>query len=372
MKCPRCQHDNAPGVKSRAEGGPRPAATCPACVPSNPPSRKACARRWLLALSAALLALLAAPLAAEAQQPVRAHRIGYLAATGAPAAAHLVEAFRQGLRDLGHVEGKNIVIEYRWADGRYERLPDLAAELVRLKVDVILAVVQPAALAARGATSTIPIVMAASLDPVGAGLVASLARPGGNVTGLTSSVGPEIAGKHLELLTAAVPGTSRVAILWNPAHPAYPALVREAGGAARSLGAQLQVLEARSPDEFDGGFTAMVRERAGALLLLGGDPMFFLHRSRLVDLATRNRLPTMCGIREYVEAGCLMAYATNTRDLWRRAATYVDRILKGARPGDLPVEQPTKFDLVINMKAARALGLTIPPALPARADQVIE
>ncbi len=319
------------------------------------------------------LSILVGPLAAEAQPPVKVHRIGYLGGLGAGAreAKHLVEALRQGLRDLGYLEGKNLVIEFRGAEGRLERLPDLAAELVRLNVDVIVAAGTAAPFAAKDATRSIPIIMTNAVDPVGSGLVASLARPGGNITGLTQSAGPEIAGKQLELLREAVPELSGVAVLWNPTNPAYLLYLREAQVAARAIGVQLQILEARSPGEFDRALAAMKRERAGALLVLG-DPTFLVHRTQLADLATKSRLPAMYAIREFVDAGGLMAYGASLPDLWRRAATYIDKILKGAKPGDLPVEQPTKFELVINLKTAKALGLTIPQSVLIRADEVIQ
>jgi len=282
-----------------------------------------------------------------------------------------LDAFRQGLRELGWVEGQNLVIDYRSAEGKLDRLPDLAAELVRLKVDIIVAVPTPAAAAAKNAIETIPIVMIGVGDPVGTGLIASLARPGGNATGLSFSVGLEIAGKLLELLKETVPKVRRVAILSNPANPVQPLLIREVNVAARSLGVQLQHLEARGPNEFDGAFAAMAKERVGALLIVA-DGMLIFHRTRLADLAARSRLPAAYGWREHVEAGGLMSYGPSLRDLFRRAATYVDKILKGAKPADLPVEQPTKFELVINLKTAKALGLTIPQSVLGRADQVIE
>ncbi|HEV2056976.1 MAG TPA: ABC transporter substrate-binding protein [Methylomirabilota bacterium] len=282
-----------------------------------------------------------------------------------------LDAFRQGLRELGWVEGQNIVIDYRFAEGRFDRLPDLAAELVRLKVDIIVAVSTPGVVAAKNATETIPIVMISVGDPVGLGLIASLARPGGNVTGLSYSAGLEIVGKQLELLKETVPKIRRVAILSNPANPSHPPAIRELNVAARSLGVRLQFLEARGPNEFDGAFAAMATERVGALLVLT-DGVFILHRTQLADLAARSRLPGAHGTREMVEAGGLMSYGPSLRDLYRRSAAYVDKILKGAKPGDLPVEQPTKFALVINLKAAKALGLTIPPSLLQRADEVIQ
>jgi putative ABC transport system substrate-binding protein len=317
------------------------------------------------------LGILAAPVVTDAQAAGKVYRIGFLGGSSASAVSHRVEAFRQGLHALGYVEGQNIVIEYRWAEGRNERFPDLAAELVRLKVDVICAMPMPAAVAAKNATGSIPIVTALAVDPAETGLIASLARPGGNVTGLTATAGPEIVGKQLELLKAAVPRVSRVAVLWNSTSPENRPILREAEGAARALRLELQLLEARTPDEFDSAFAAMTRERAGALVVLG-DAMFLLHRTRLAELAAKRRLPTMGALREYAEAGGLMAYATNFSDLFRRAAVFVDKILKGARPADLPMEQPTRFELIINLKTAKALGLTIPPSVLIRADQLIQ
>jgi putative tryptophan/tyrosine transport system substrate-binding protein len=326
-------------------------------------------RRTFLAGTGAVL--LASPLAADAQPAGKVPRIGFLRSTSPSDRPPLLDAFRQGLRELGWVEGQNIVIDYRYAEGRFDRLPALAAELVRLKMDIIVASPTPAAAAAKNATETIPIVMISVGDPVGLGLIASLARPGGNVTGLSYSVGSGISGKGLELLKETVPKIRRVAILSNPANPAHSLEVREVNVAARSLGVQLQLLEARGPNDFDGAFAAMAKERVGALLVVA-DSMFFLHRSRLADLAARSRLPAAYGLRENVEAGGLMSYGPSQRDLFRRSATYVDKILKGAKPGDLPVEQPTKFELVINLKTAKALGLTIPPSLLQRADEVIQ
>src|SRR5712692_2138527 len=310
--------------------------------------------------------------AAGAQQAAKVARIGFLTLDLAPN-PHLAEAFRQGLRDLGYVEGRNVEIEYRDAGGRPERLPALAAELVALKVDVILAGSTPQALAAKQATRTIPIVFTGALDPVASGLVTSLARPGGNVTGL-SSIAPELVGKRLELLKQAVPGVSRVAVLWQPGGSGEHTdkdMLKAAEVAARALGVRLQFVEARGPADFDRAFSDMTRAHASALTSLGGS-MFFNERRRLVDLAAKNRLPAVYPQREFVDAGGLMAYGPNIADGWRRAATYVDKILKGAKPGDLPIEQPTKFELVINLKAAKALGLTIPPSLLARADHVVE
>jgi putative ABC transport system substrate-binding protein len=320
-------------------------------------------------------AILVPRLTAEAQQAAKIARIGYLSPYLATS-PHLREAFRQGLRDLGYVEGRNLVIEYRDAEGKVERLPALAAELVALKVDVIVteagSTVVP--LAAKQATRTIPIVFASAADPVGRGLVTSLARPGGNVTGL-ASLNAELVGKRLELLTQAVPGLGQVAVLWLPGGSLGERTEKEmltgAEVAARGLGVRLQFVEARDPADFDRAFSDMTRARAGALTLLPSN-MFRRGHRRLVDLAERHRLPTVYFAREFVDAGGLMSYAAPLTDLCRRAATYVDKILKGAKPGDLPVEQPTKFELVINLKTAKALGLTIPPSVLGRADQIIQ
>ena len=319
-----------------------------------------------------LLGGLFSPFAAEAQQAAKIARIGYL--TGNLAAIpHLREAFRQGLRDLAYVEGRNLVIEYRDAEGKLERLPALAAELVLLKVDVIVASGTLAALAAKQATRTVPIVFSPAADPVGSGLVTSLARPGGNVTGL-SLLHSELVGKWLEQLTQAVPGVSRVAVLWQPGafgERTEKDILKSAEVAAQALGVRLQFVEARVPADFDRAFSDMTRARAGALAVLTSN-MFVTERRRLVDLAAKNRLPAVYPWREAVDAGGLMAYGPSLADLYRRAATYVDKILKGTKPADLPVEQPTKFELVINMKTAKALGLTIPQSVLGRADEVIQ
>ena len=268
------------------------------------------------------------------------------------------------------MEGQNIAIEHRSSDGKFERLSDLATDLVRLKVDVIVAPASQNVLAAKQATRTIPIVMANSLDPVGTGLVSSLARPGGNVTGL-SGLSLETVGKQLELFKEIVPRVSRVAVLGNPTNQMYPLWLGEVKVAARSLRVQLQTLEARGPDDFERAFVAMTRERAGALFVLG-DGMFLLHRTRIAELAAKHRLPAMYPTKEFADAGGLMVYGASLRDNFRRAAAYVDKILKGAKPGDLPVQQPTKFELVINLKTAKALGLTIPQSILTRADEVIQ
>ena len=326
-------------------------------------------RRFLLT---SLAGAVAGPLAAGAQQAGKVPRIGFLSLTSPSDRPPLLDAFRQRLRELGWVEGQNIVIDYRYAEGRVDRLPDLAAELVRLKVDLIIASAgTQVATAAKNATETIPIVMIAVRDPVGTGLIASLARPGGNVTGVSGYAGLEIVAKQLELLKETVPKIRRVAILSNPANAYHQLAIREVNVAARSLGVQLQLLEARGPNEFDGAFAAMAKERVGALLVLS-DAMLNSHRTRLADLAARGRLPAAYAVRESVEAGGLMSYGPSFLDQYRRAATFVDKILKGAKPADLPVEQPTKFELVINLKAAKALGLEVPPLLIAQADELIE
>ncbi len=329
-------------------------------------------QRGRLCLSLLLLALsiVAAPPAAHAQQPAKVPRIGYLSSRSPTDNPHLLEAFRQGLRELGYVEGQNVAIEYRFGEGRPERLPALAAELVRLKVDVIVATSPPAPEAAKQATSTIPIVAAATGDPVAEGLVASIARPGGNITGL-ASISPEVVGKQLELLKEVAPKVSRVAVLQNPSSQGHPFVLRQAEGAARALGVQLHILQARTPPEIDAAFAAMRSQRAGGVLVLR-DPLFFTRRTQIAALAAKSRLPAVYGNREHAEAGGLMAYGASGAHMFRRAATYVDKILKGAKPADLPVEQPTRFELVINLKTAKALGLTIPQLVLIRADQVIQ
>ena len=315
---------------------------------------------------------IACPMGVRAQQQTgKVPRIGFLSLTSPSDRPPLLDAFRQGLRDLGWVEGQNIVIDYRYAEGRVDRLPDLAAELVRLKVDLMLSWGTQGVTAAKNATETIPIVMIAVRDPVGIGLIASLARPGGNVTGVSGYAGLEIVAKQLELLKETVPKIRRVAILSNPTNAYHQLAIRQVNVQARPLGLQLQFLEARGPNEFDGAFAAMAKERVGALLVLS-DAMLNSHGTRLADLAATSRLPAAYGVRESVEAGGLMSYGPSFLDLFRRSATFVDKILKGAKPADLPVEQPTKFELVINLKAAKAIGLEVPPLLIARADELIE
>ena len=311
------------------------------------------------------------PLVASAQQPGRIARIGYLASNLANQGP--LDAFRQGLRDLGYVEGRNVVIEYRDAQGKLEPLAALAAELVALKVDVIVASSTAAALAAKQATTVVPIVFGSVPDPVATGLVASLARPGGNVTGL-SNLNADLVGKCLEYLTQAVPGIGRVAVLWQPGafgeRTEKEMLIAEER-AARTLGIQLQFVEARGAADIDNAFSEITGARSDALTVLVSG-MLLGERRRLVDIAAKNRLPVVYTFRELVDAGGLMSYGPSLADLFRRAASYVDKILKGTKPADLPVEQPTKFDLVINLKTAKALGLTVPPTLLTRADEVIE
>ena len=318
---------------------------------------------------AAILLLLIAPLAGDAQPPAKFARIGLLTLAVAPSTP-LAEAFRQGLREHGYVEGQNLAFEYRYAEGRADRLPALAAELVRLKVDVIVTESNMAALAAKSATETIPIVMAIAGDPVKAGVVGSLARPGGNVTGLTL-MHPELSGKRLQLLKEAVPRIALVAVIWNPTDPAAVDFLRETEVAARSLGLRLHVIEARAPAELDAAFKAVADARPSAFFTLPGG-MFQDNQTRILEFAKKNRLPGVFPNRVFVEAGGLISYGPNLAASSRRAAAFVDKLLKGAKPADLPIEQPTKFELVINLKTARALGLTIPASVLVRADQAIE
>jgi ABC-type uncharacterized transport system substrate-binding protein len=327
-------------------------------------------RRTFISLLGA--AAIAWPHALRGQQVKNVPKIGYLSPGSdlpGPLAYH--DEFQHGLRELGYVEGQNIVVEYRFANGKFDQLADLATELVKLNVDVIVSVVTQASLAAKNATSTIPIVIVSVADPVGAGLVASLARPGANVTG-TSAMTSEVIGKSLELLKQTLPIVSPVAVLWNPNNPVYQGeILRETGKAAAKLGVELQTFEVRAPDELDRKFAAITKARAASLLVLP-DPLFSAHTTRIADLAGKSRLPAMYGLREDVAAGGLLAYGPKYADLYRRAAGYVDKILKGAKPGDLPVEQPTKFEFIINLSTARMLGLALPPAVLAIADEVIE
>jgi putative ABC transport system substrate-binding protein len=314
-------------------------------------------------------ALLAAPLAAEAQQRTRVVRIGYLDGSSPSARTSLVAAFKDGLRELGYTPDQ-YVIDARYAEGYDERLPELAADLVRDKPDVIFAVGPPPALAAARATSTIPVVFVGVGDPVGTGLVPNLARPPGNVTGITL-LAVELAPKRLEILKEAVPRVAQVTIIWNPANPVNAREFKEAQAASARLGVRLLPVELRSPDDLDVALTAATRSRTDAVWILSS-PVTFLNRPRIVGHMSQHRLPAMCALREYALAGCLVSYGPSYADHFRRAASVIDKILKGAKPGDLPVEQPTKFELVINLKTAKALGLTIPPALLQRADAVIE
>jgi putative ABC transport system substrate-binding protein len=307
---------------------------------------------------------------ATAQETRKLARIGFLGNSTAILEANLLGPFRAGLRDLGYVEDRNIVIEYRWADGNYDRFPSLIAELIALKVDVIVTAGTPAALAVKKATSSIPLVMVAVGDPVGTGLVASLARPGGNATGLTS-IAPELEGKRLELLQKALPGVSRIAVLWNPANAYQTASEKEVQAAGRMLRMSIVSLPVRSRDELDDAFAVILKERVNAIVVLA-DRLFLHNRERIADFVTRNRLPGMNAYRELVEAGGLMSYGPSYALMHRQAAGFVDKILKGAKPADLPVEQPAKIELVINLKAAKAIGVTIPASVLVRADEVIQ
>ena len=306
-----------------------------------------------------------------AQQPTKIPRIGYLTASSLSAKSARIEAFRQGLRELGYVEGKNIVIEFRYAEGKFDRLPELAAELVRLKVDVIVTAGPIVTRAAKEATLTIPIVMAQDADPVGSGFVASLARPGGNITGL-ATLAPEISGKQLELLKEIVPKLSRVAVFGTSTRPGNAQALRETELAAGAFGVKLQYLDVLSPKDIETAFRAAGKGRAHAVLMNVSGGIALSQRTEIAELAVKSRLPAIYVAPEFVEAGGLMTYGVSLTDLFRRAATYVDKILKGAKPADLPVEQPKKFELVINLKAAKQIGLTIPPNVLVRADKVIK
>ena len=326
-------------------------------------------RKWV-GIFAIALTIAFGGAVAEAQQPARIHRIGILSTGSSSFQSVRVEAFRQRLRELGYVEGKNIVIEYRYAEGKLERLPDLAAELVGLKVDVIVTGGGPTILAAKKATATIPIVFAAFNDPVGTGLVSSLARPGGNITGL-SNIAQDLDGKRLELLKEAFPKVARVAFLWEPGGPRRNVRLTDMQAAAKALGLKLQPLEVRSLDDFENAFGQAKRDGAQALITATG-PLINTQRLQVLDFAAKNRLPVMYPDSEWVETGGLMSYAPNYTDLYRRAADFVDKILKGTKPADIPVEQPTKFELVINLKTAKQIGVTIPSSVLARSDRVIK
>jgi len=306
----------------------------------------------------------------EAQQPKKIPRIGFLGNSTPPLEENLVGPFREGLRDLGYVEGKNIVIEWRWAEGKYERFPTLIAELIALNVDLIVTAGTPATIALKKATTTLPLVMIAVGDPVGTGLIASLAHPGGNLTGLTS-ISPELDGKRLELLREVVPKISHVAVLWNPTSPLQVVGERETQAAAHAMGIKVLSLGVQAQEQFDNAFATIRRDRPGALLVLA-DRLFLHNRARIMDFATQNRLPGVHAYEELVEAGGLMSYGPSYPGMHRRAATYVDKILKGAKPADLPVEAPAKFELVINLKAAKQIGVTIPQSVLYRADKVIK
>jgi putative tryptophan/tyrosine transport system substrate-binding protein len=310
------------------------------------------------------------PLAARAQQAGKIYTIGLFTAGSLEELTMVTAVFPDALRELGWIEGKNVAFERRYADNCLERLPELAAELVRLDVDVIVAIGTLAPLAAKQATTKIPIVMAAAGDPVASGLVPSLARPGGNVTGM-SLMAPDLGGKRLELLKEVLPRLSRVAVLWNAANPYAALLFKETQAAGRALGIEVQSLEVRGPDDFDSAFEAARRQRPDALITVE-DPLTGTHRKLMADFAARQQFPALYGVREFVTAGGFISYGASLPDLTRRAAAYVDKIFKGAKPADLPVQQPTKFELVINLKTARALGLDVPPTLLARADEVIE
>jgi ABC-type uncharacterized transport system substrate-binding protein len=311
------------------------------------------------------------PLAARAQQSTGSTpRVAFLGAESAATNRHFFEAFSQGMREHGYVDGQNVTLVERWGEGRSERFPELVAELLGLKTNVILVVSVSAALAAKAATATVPIVFIAS-DPLGTGLVPSLARPGGNLTGFSLFLGDEFSSKWLELLNEAVPAASRVAIIWNPVNPAGARYVTVLQGAAGKLGVALHLQAVSAPDQFEGAFASIVAAQAQALIVVV-DPLTVRYRDRVVELAMRHRLPAMYGFREFIDAGGLIAYGVNVPYLCRRAAGYVDKIIKGANPAELPVEQPTRFEFIINLKTAKALGLELPPMLVARADEVIE
>jgi putative ABC transport system substrate-binding protein len=307
----------------------------------------------------------------EAQQTKKIPRIGFISPSSSSTAGPNLEAFRHGLRDLGYLEGENIAIEVRWAEGSAERLPHLIAELIRLKVDVMVIGGAAGALAAKNAEITTPVVFATVTDPLGYGIIDSLARPGGNITGVALGVGEGFSGKWVELLKEAVPKVARMAVLRNPAHPVGEVFLREMQAAGRALGVRLAFFEARDPSQLDSALSRMEKERAGALIVTP-DPLFSSQRSRIMDFLARRRLPSMFFYKEFVDAGGLMSYGPSFPESYRRAATYVDKILKGTKPTDLPVEQPTKFEFIINLKAAKQIGVTIPPNVLTRADQVIK
>jgi putative ABC transport system substrate-binding protein len=325
-------------------------------------------REFITALGVTLGATAIGPVAARAQAKIP--RVGFMGNSTAVLEANLVGAFREGLHDLGYEEGRNIVIEYRWADGKYELFPTLVRELIAAKVDVIVTAGTPAALAVKKATATVPLVMVAVGDPVGTGLVSSLARPGGNLTGL-SSIAPDLEGKRLELLREVVPRISHVALFYNSLNAFHAVSMRQARVAGQALGIKLQPLDIRKSEDLDGAFAAIRKERPEALIILA-DRVFLHNRQRMMDFTAEMRLPNVNAYPELVEAGGLMSYGPSYEDMHKRAAIYVKKILKGAKPADLPIEQPTKFTLVVNLKVSKVLGISMPPTVLSRADQVIE
>src|SRR6476620_2852195 len=325
-------------------------------------------RREFITLLSGIVA--AWPLAARAQQPAKIPRIGFLGNSTATMEANLIGPLRDGLRELGYEEGRNVIIEFRWADGKYDQFPALVAELLAAKVDVIITAGTPATLAIKKVTSTVPLVFIAVGDPVGTGVVPNLGRPGGNITGL-SSIAPDLEGKRLGLLREVVPNLSHVAFFLNPVNAFHSVSIRQARVAAQSLGIKLQPLEVDKSEQLDTAFASILKEKPDALLILA-DRIFLHNRERMMEFATQQRLPSVNAYRELVEAGGLISYGPSYEDMHRRAAVYVDKILKGTKPADLPIEQPTKFTLLINLKTAKTLGLTVPPTLVARADELIE
>ncbi len=324
-------------------------------------------RNLLVVLGASVFAI---PLACFAQRLAKVARIGFLGNSTAALEANLIGPFREGLRDLGYVEGRNLLLEERWADGKYERFPALIAELIALKVDVIVTAGTPAVIAVKKAATSVPVVMVAVGDPVGTGIVASLNRPGGNITGL-SSIAPELEGKRLELLREVSPRLSHVAVFWNPLNAFHTSAMQQLRAAAQAMRINVLPLAVGKAEELEGAFAAIVKARPDALFILA-DRIFLHNRARMMDFAAKNHLPSVNAYRELVEAGGLMSFGPSYEDMHRRAATYVDKILKGAKPADLPVEQPTKFELIVNMKTAKALGVKIPNSILVRADRVIE
>ena len=324
-------------------------------------------RKFLIALGTGAVA---APLASFAQQAAKPFRVALLRFADLDSSKYYLESFKQGMRELGYVEGRNLVLELRFADGKAGRLPALAAELVKLNVDVIVATDTPATRAAQQATTAVPIIMANIIDPVGSGFVTSLARPGGNISGL-SNMTSEVSPKHVELLAAMVPKLSRLAVLLNPANSGHPGILKSIQAAADKVAIKILPLEAETPQKIESAFAAMTQERAGAVIV-AADAFFLQQHQQIAELAIRYRLPCISGFRQFAEAGIMMSYGQDVADFWRRSATYVDKILKGAKPGDLPIEQPTKFQLLINLKTAKALGLTVSKELRFRADELIE